>query len=182
MWVWVFHHRGFAIILFRLYVSVGPYSQRICYRSVQIAYECHAFITEDLLSSLSDCMWVWVLPHRGFTIVLFRVHLSVGPSSQRICYRPFQIACECAPFVTEDLLSSVQIACECGFFVTEICNRPFQIACDCRWSAIVLFSYMLMLVLHHRGFAIILFRLHGRVDHSVERFVVIHFKIGSTGT
>jgi hypothetical protein len=135
---WVLANKGSAIVLFRLHVSLGPYSQMIYYHPVPIVCKSGFLLTEDLLSSCSDCIWVWVLHHREFAIILFRMHVSVGPSSHSICYLPFQIACESGFLLTEDLLSSFS---------------------DCMWEW----------VLHHRGFAIALFRLHVRVGPDSQR-------------
>ncbi len=185
MWVCVLHHRGLPIILFNLHVRVGPYSQRICYSSVQIAYECRSLLTETLLSSFSDCMWVWVLhhcytedwlsscsdcmwvwdpTHRGFATILFRLHVRVGPSLQKICYRPVQIACESGSLLTEDLLSSFT-DCMWEWILT---HRGFIIACsDSMWVR----------VLTLRGFAIALFRLHVSAGPYSQRICYRPFQI-----
>jgi hypothetical protein len=118
---------------------------------------------------------VHVLTYRWFTIVLFRLHVSVRPSPQRIFYRPFQIACKSGSFttedflssfsdcmwewvfITEDLLSSVQIARESGSLLTE---DLLSFCAECMWEWVPI----------HRGFAIILLcRVHVRVGPYSQR-------------
>ncbi len=156
MWEWVLTHRGFSIVLWRLDVSVGPYSQRICNRPFQIACESGSLLTEDLLSSCVDCMWVWVLTHRGFTIFLLRMHVSESPSSQRICYCSVQSAVESGSYSQRICYRPVQIAWECGSLLTENLLSSFS---DCMWEW----------VLTHRWFTIILFLLYVRVDSYSQR-------------
>jgi hypothetical protein len=154
-------------VLFRLHVSVGPSSQRIYYRLAQIACESGSFITEDCLSSFSNCMGEWVLANKGFTIVLIRLYVSVGPYSQKICYRLFQIACESGSFVFT--YRGFIIACSDSMWVWVLTHRGFAVVLfkDCIWEW----------ALTHRGFAIVLFRLNVSVGPSSQRIYYHLFRL-----